>query len=100
MRTGKMQMEDLGDSAAAHAFGGTRQAVAGRRGDQGHQQQHSRLSREVEPGRFENAQGQFNTDTDRKLGASRRTPVSISRSSTVASRPAPRSATSASRRAA
>jgi hypothetical protein len=71
MRTGQMQMDDLGDSAAAnHAFGGTRQASLRARRPRASTATFSTISRSRTRLAYENAQGQFNTDTDRQLGAS------------------------------
>jgi hypothetical protein len=69
-RTGDMQLDSLGDSAAAnHAYGGTREAVAQAEATKGiNNNILDYLARSNEAG-YENAQGQFNTDTDRQLGA-------------------------------
>jgi hypothetical protein len=71
MRTGQMQLDDLGDSAAAnHAFGGTRQAVAQGEATKGINSNILDYLAKSNQAGYENAQGQFNTDTDRQLGAS------------------------------
>jgi hypothetical protein len=69
-RQGQIQMQGNGDAAAAaHAFGGTRQAVQDAETAKGiNNNILDYLARSNQAG-YENAQGQFNTDTDRQLGA-------------------------------
>lgn len=70
MRNGQMQLADIGDSAAAnHAFGGTREAVAQGEATKGINSNILDYLAKSNQAGFENAQGQFNTDTSRKLGA-------------------------------
>lgn len=70
MRNGQIQLDQLGDAEGAnHAFGGTRQAVAQAEATKGiNNNIMDYLSQSNQAG-YENAQQQFNTDTDRKLGA-------------------------------
>jgi hypothetical protein len=70
MRNGAMQLEDLGDSAAAnHAYGGTRQAVAQAEATKGINNNILNYLASSNQAGYENAQQQFNTDADRQLQA-------------------------------
>lgn len=70
MRNGQMQLDDLGDNAAAaHAFGGTRQGVAEGEAVKGINNNILNYLANSNQAAFENAQGQFNTDANRNLSA-------------------------------
>jgi hypothetical protein len=71
LRNGQMQLDQLGDAEAAnHAYGGTRQAVAQAEATKGINNNILDYLAESNQAGYENAQGQFNTDTDRALQAS------------------------------
>lgn len=68
LRNGKMQLADLGDSAGAnHAYGGTREAVAQGEATKGINNNILDYLATSNQAAFENAQGQFNNDADRKI---------------------------------
>jgi hypothetical protein len=69
-RNGQMQLADVGDNAAAnHAYGGTREAVAQGEAAKGINNNILDYLASSNQTGYENAQGQFNTDTDRALQA-------------------------------
>jgi hypothetical protein len=70
MRNGTIQLQELGDSAAAnHAYGGTREAVAQGEATKGINNNILDYLARSQEAAFENAQGQFNTDADRAQSA-------------------------------
>lgn len=70
-RQGQIQLAELGDSAASnHAFGGTREAVAQGEATKGINSNILAYLADSNQAGYENAQNQFNTDTDRALTAS------------------------------